>query len=312
VVQSSRPITAAASLLAAVLLSGSLGGCAHRAAPETAATFKDCPSCPEMVTVPAGRFTMGSAESDPVRDKDEGPVREVVIARPFAVAVHEVTRGQFAAFVTATGHVAAITCAVRLGEKAERLNGKTWRDPNIMQADDHPVVCVSWDDAKAYVAWLAASTGFRYRLLSEAEWEYAARGGAATRYPFGDDSSDICRYGNVADASAKAAGMGATWPYVDCTDGFGRTTAPVGSFRPNPFGIYDMQGNAWEWVEDCYRDSYAEAPTDGSPVVVADCRVRIDRGGGWYTNRGTNRPAERASYPPSGASANIGFRIARD
>jgi formylglycine-generating enzyme required for sulfatase activity len=309
--QKGRLMSVPIRLLAGAMLCIGATACTHMT--HTAAkAFRDCSTCPEMVIVPTGRFLMGSAEDEPVRDKDEGPVREVIIARPFAVATTEVTRGQFAAFVAATGHVAANTCAVRVIEKTERLEGKSWRDPNIVQAATHPVVCVSWNDAKAYVAWLGSKTGKPYRLLSEAEWEYAARAGASTRYAFGDDSKDICRHGNVADASAKAAGMGAAWPYVECDDGFGRTTSPAGSFAANAFGLFDMYGNAWEWVEDCYRDSYRDAPVDGSPVIVPDCKVRIDRGGGWYTNRGTNRPAERASFPPGGASANIGFRVARD
>lgn len=290
----------------------SLAGCAMDGPPTSGKAFRDCADCPEMLVVPAGSFTMGSPESAPVRDSDEGPERQVTLARPFAVAKFETTRAQYRAFIAATGHTSVGTCAVRVGEKVERLAGKSWQDPNIPQEDSHPVVCVSWMDAQAYAAWVSTKSGQRYRLLSEAEWEYAARAGGAGSYSFGDDTREICKHGNVADEAAKKSGMGEAWPYVDCNDGYGRSTAPVGSFQANGFGLHDMYGNGWEWVEDCYRDTYADAPKDGSPVVATDCKLRIDRGGGWYNNRGTNRSAERASYPPAAASSNITFRLARD
>ena len=264
-----------------------------------------------MVVIPPGQFTMGSPETEPVRDADEGPQRTVTIPRAFAVAAYELTRGEFARFVTATGHVAARNCSVWTGARTERVADKDWRDPNFPQADDHPVTCLSWHDAQAYAAWLSARTGKRYRLLTEAEWEYAARAGAAGKYSFGEDADQLCAHGNIADDAAREAGGAPQWTYAACRDGYGLTTAPVGRFKPNAFGLFDMHGNVWEWVEDCHRPSYAGAPTDGSAVVFPDCPARVDRGGGFFNNRGTNRSTERALYPPGATSVNIGVRLAR-
>ena len=265
-----------------------------------------------MVVVPPGRFVMGSAESEPVRDKDEGPQREVVIDKSFAVSQFEVTRGQFRQFARETGYRAALNCSVYTGPKSDRVMSKSWEDPNYPQTDDHPVACITWLDAKAYVAWIAARTNKPYRLLSEAEWEYAARAGSTSRYSFGDDADALCTYANVADDSARAAGGLDTWTYAKCRDGFGLSTAPVGSFKANAFKLHDMHGNVWEWVEDCSSETYDGAPRDGSARVTPDCGARVDRGGGFFNNRGTNRSSERAFYPPTGNSANIGFRLARD
>ncbi|GGI73048.1 hypothetical protein GCM10007973_07460 [Polymorphobacter multimanifer] len=273
--------------------------------------FRDCPNCPEMVVVPAGRFIMGTAETDPIRDKDEGPQREVTFANAFAVGKFELTRGEFRQFVKETGHAPLNNCTVFTGAKTERVASKGWEDTNFPQTDAHPVSCVSWLDAKAYVAWLATKTGKPYRLLSEAEFEYVAKAGAKTRYFFGDDPNEGCAYGNVADATAKEAGGLATWAYVTCRDGYGISTAPVGSFKPNAFGVYDTYGSHWEWVEDCRNDSYRDAPVDGSAWVTGDCTLRSDRGGAFYSNQRTNRPSERAFFPHALNSVNVGFRIAR-
>lgn len=275
------------------------------------AVFRDCPDCPPMVVIPPGQFTMGSPETEPVRDADEGPQRIVTIPRAFAVAAYELTRGEFARFVAATGHVAARNCSVWTGARTERVAEKDWRDPNFPQADDHPVACRSWHDAQAYAAWLSARTGKTYRLLTEAEWGYAARAGAAGKYSFGEDADQLCAHGNIADDAAREAGGAPQWTYAACRDGYGLSAVPVGRFKPNAFGLYDMHGNVWEWVEDCHRPSYAGAPTDGSAVVFPDCPARVDRGGGFFNNRGTNRSTERALYPPGATSVNIGVRLAR-
>ncbi|GGI89593.1 hypothetical protein GCM10007973_27420 [Polymorphobacter multimanifer] len=254
---------------------------------------------------------MGTAESDPIRDKDEGPQREVTFDAAFAVGKFELTRGEFRQFVNQTGYKPLRNCTVYTGTKTERVESKGWDDTNFSQTEMHPVSCISWVDAKAYVAWLAAKTGEPYRLLSEAEFEYVAKAGAKTRYFFGDDPNEGCAYGNVADATAKEAGGLATWVYVTCRDGYGITTAPVGSFKPNAFGVYDTYGNHWEWVEDCRNDSYENAPVDGTAWVAGDCNVRVDRGGAFYSNARTNRPSERAFFPHTLNSVNIGFRVAR-
>jgi formylglycine-generating enzyme required for sulfatase activity/enamine deaminase RidA (YjgF/YER057c/UK114 family) len=284
---------------------------ASAALPRVGSSFRDCGDCPEMVVVPAGRFVMGSAEGSTPRDADEGPLRSVALTEPLAISRTEITRAQFAQFVAATAHVAARNCSIWTGERTERVESASWQSPGFAPRDSHPVSCISWDDAQAFVKWLSQRAGKSYRLLSESEWEFAARAGTSTAYAFGDDSAALCRHGNVADRSARAAGGSATWTYADCDDGFGLTPAPVGSFTANAFGLHDMHGNVWEWVEDCYRDSYAGAPVDGSARREVPCALRVDRGGGFYNNRGTHRAAERASYPPAAASANIGLRVAR-
>lgn len=287
-------------------------GHAQTAATIPGGVMRDCAECPEMVVVPAGRFEMGSPASAVGRDPDEGPPRTVTLSRNFAVSKFEVTRQQFGQFIRDTGRVAANNCSVWTGTRAERIPGKGWQDTNFPQNDNHPVVCVSWDDAKSYVAWIAKKTGQPYRLLSEAEWEYAARATATSDYSFGDNADDTCQHGNVADLTARDAGGAATWTYANCRDGFGIGTAPVGSFPANAFGLHDLHGNAWEWVEDCYHNSYAGAPSDGSAWTAGECTLHVDRGGGWYNNRGSNRSTERASYPPANNSGNLGLRLARD
>ena len=298
--------------LSLMLTSCAATGPTARNAGAVGSVFRDCADCPEMVIVPAGRFVMGTAESDPIRDKDEGPQREVTFASAFAVSKFEVTRGQFRQFVSETGYEALRNCTVFSGARTERVESKGWEDTNFPQTDAHPVSCVSWLDAKAYIAWIAAKTGKPYRLLSEAEWEYAAKAGSTTRYPFGDDANAGCAHGNVADESAREAGGLATWTYVQCRDGFGIATSPVGTFKPNAFGLYDTHGSLWEWVEDCRNDSYQNAPVDGSAWVTGDCTARVDRGGAFYSNQRTNRPSERAFFPHALNSVNVGFRLARN
>ena len=251
---------------------------ARCAAPLTAAqerglkpknSFKECAQCPEMVVVPAGSFTMGSPENEKGRGKDEGPQHTVTIGKPFAVGKFHVTVDQFAAFVAATGYDAGFKCwTVEGGGKVEERSGRSWRNPGFAQAGSHPAVCLSWNDAKAYVDCLARTTGRPYRLLTEAEWEYAARAriapGKYPRYSFGDDEKDLCRFANGIDWKARDTIDGAkNWTTAPCDDGYAYTS-PIGSFAANSFGLYDMQGNAWQWTADCYHDSYNAAPADGS------------------------------------------------
>ncbi len=204
--------------------------------------FRDLDGGPEMVVIPAGAFTMGSPPEE--AGIERGPQHVVTITKPFAAGKFEVTRVQFAAFVTATGYDSGSKCWTYESGKSQVRSGRSWRDPGYSQADDHPVACISWEDAKAYVGWLAKKTGRDYRLLSEAEWEYAARGqtepGDYPRFHFGDDASDLCDYANGADRSTAF-----DWRNQNCSDGAG-VTAPVGSYRPNSFGLYDMHGNLWE------------------------------------------------------------------
>ena len=262
---------------------------------------------------------MGSSESEPGRDKDKGPQRTVTIPRPFAVGRYEVTRGQFAAFAGATGYQpSGANCEYWNGNEGRFMNddaSKSWRNPGFAQNDGHPVVCVSWNDAKAYAAWLSNSTGRTYRLLSEAEWEYAARAGSGAARPWGNDPDSACAHANVADRSfvrIVSRGFGMKWGsgYHECDDGAGYT-ANVGSYRPNAFGLYDMIGNAWERVEDCYNVSYAGPPSDGSAWLGGICARRSVRGASWNNSPPHARSAYRDGDAAGNRSVTMGFRLAR-
>ena len=211
-------------------------------------TFRDCPECPEMVVVPSGSFQMGSPESEDGRSDHEGPVRQVTIARPFAVGVYEVTFEAWDACVSGGG------CVSRFSR-----SGLDFLPRDLDEIRTRPVVHVSWSDAQAYVRWLSEKTGEAYRLLSESEWEYVARAGTTGPYHFGlSISPSQANYGNNLGG-----------------------TAPVGSYPANAFGLHDVHGNVWEWVEDCWNDSYRGAPSDGSAWTSGDCSTRVLRDGSW-------------------------------
>ena len=257
--------------------------------PTELGTFRDCAACPEMMVIPAGTFRMGCvAGNDDCNDREQPP-HEVEVAS-FAFAKHEVTRGQFAAFVAATGHDTPGGCV--------GVGSGSWRNKN-WQNDDHPVVCVNWDDARAYVRWLRRETGQRYRLPSESEWEYAARAGTMTRWLWGDRPRDRCDHANGQDSDD------------DCDDGWERT-APVGSFSANEFGMHDMAGNVWEWVEDCWHDDYTGAPRDGSAWTRGgDCGRRVLRGSSWGSRTSGFRSAHRFRYDADNRYEYGGFRVAK-
>lgn len=282
-------------------------------------SFRECETCPEMVVVPAGSFTMGSPDDekdrDEVNNRDESPQHQVTIKRPFAVGKFEVTRDQFANFVTETRYNAGADCWTFEQESGEPRPGRSFRNPGYEQNGSHPAACLNWKDAKAYVGWLSRKTGKRYRLLSEAEWEYAARGrttvGPAPRFHFGDDEKAMCRYGNVADQTAEKTIPGTTtWPFFPCDDGYA-FTAPVGSFAANGFGLHDMHGNVWEWTEDCYHFGYRGAPTNGSVWTGGDCKNHVLRGGAWIYDPGFHRAALRFSFTAVERYSTVGFRVAR-
>jgi formylglycine-generating enzyme required for sulfatase activity len=276
--------------------------------------FQDCRDCPQMVVVPPGAFTMGVDGGEP--ERYEGAPHRVTLAKPFAVGRYEVTVGQYKAFVAATGHPdTKEPCNVTRDGKLGPLPGSTWRNPGYGRpaADDEPVSCVTWDDAKAYVAWLATKSRLPYRLLTEAEWEYAARAGRTGRFAWGDDPNAACREANVLDRSAHAARPDLKMlPAADCDDGF-PSVAPVGQLQPNPFGLYDVIGNDWEWVEDCYAMPYpADGPTDGSAQLKQGCDRRGTRGGSWISAIDRQRPTFRGRDPVDRTSQIFGFRVARD
>lgn len=282
-----------------------------------------------MVIVPAGQFIMGTADSEAGRLTNEGPQREVTISKAFAISRYEVTIGQYRQFSDETARgIRNNNCVVVTGLRGgEPVRGKSWEDPNYDVAEDHPVVCISWNDSQDFVDWLAEKTGKPYRLLTEAEWEYAARAGTSTRYSFGNDEGELCEYGNVPDLAAKAElekneGW-SPWLYVDCDDGYGLQTAPVGAYKPNAFGVYDMHGNVWEWVEDCYVDNFVGAPKDGSArTIEGDCD-RVVRGGSLSAPVSASRSAMRFAgvtelrgaaaekAPKEWHNFNLGLRIAR-
>ncbi|MCB1496293.1 MAG: formylglycine-generating enzyme family protein [Bauldia sp.] len=294
--------------LAAALLCLAANGHAQDGAPAPGSTFRDCDNCPEMVVVPAGRFVMGAGDNDPAGRDDEAPAHEVAIPS-FAVGRFEVTRGAFAAFVDATDWKTDDACVTYEDESWQAREGRTWRDPGFPVDDTHPVNCVTTDDVGGYLAWLSEMTGEDYRLPSEAEWEYAARAGSVTPFYFGEDKAAICDYANAADRSAKAQFPDWTWT-SDCDDGH-PFTAPVGSFKPNAFGLYDMTGNVWEWVADCYHDTYTGAPADGSAWTASPCERRMSRGGGLFDSPDVLRVAFRGGGKPASLDFESGFRIAR-
>ena len=272
-------------------------------------TFRDCPECPEMVVVPSGRFQMGSPPSEAGRwdDGREGPVHPVAIGYRLAVGVNEVTRGEFARFVSATGRSMGNACWTYEGGEWKERSGRHWRSPGFSQTDSHPVVCVNWSDAKAYVRWLSGETGEAYRLPSEAEWEYVARAGTRTAWYWGESESGQCRYANGADEASGDLGGGK----VRCNDGHARTS-PVGSYEANGFGLNDVLGNVWESVQDCWNwRSYAGAPRDGSAWTSEECGRRVLRGGSWSSGPRDLRSALRVRYTPGDRDDIVGFRVAR-
>ena len=268
------------------------GAAAHRVVLrpwEGSENFQDCPACPVMVVIPAGRFQMGCL-SDRGCAGDEKPVREVVFDQIFALSKYEVTLADWVACVEAGGCNGS-------GAFADGHTGGSRRPVNV-----------NWNDAQSYLSWLSDETGNSYRLPSEAEWEYAARAGTVTRYHFGNDYADVCQYANVVDLTARTEIQWVTYEATNCRDGHAYS-APVGSFPANAFGLHDMHGNAWEWVEDCWNRSYRGAPSDGSAWVTGNCRRHVVRGGSWLSGPKQVRSANRYNETP-GDSHN-GFRVAR-
>ena len=236
------------------------------------APFKECVSCPQMVFVPAGNFIMGSDEGSAER-----PPHSVAIRKPFAVGKFEVTFDEWYA------------CVAHRGCNHEPADDKGWG------WGQQPVMDVSWDDAKQYVAWIAKLTGKPYRLLTESEWEYAIHAGTTTTYSWGDD---------VGNNNANCGGCGSQWD--------NKQTAPVGSFKPNAFGLYDMHGNVWEWVEDCWHANYAQAPVDGTAWVNPCTDTKhVIRGGSWLDIPEFARATARIRYSNNVRFNYLGFRLAR-
>jgi formylglycine-generating enzyme required for sulfatase activity len=275
--------------------------------------FKECENCPEMVVVPPGDVLMGSSPGDidnGLAAANEGPQHKAIVKQAIAVGRFEVTRDQFAAFVKSSGYRPSDRCYTFEHNLPQERTERSFLNPGFVQGGNHPVVCISWTDAKAYVQWLSQTTGKPYRLLSEAEFEYVARAGNSSRFGVGDDPAELCKFANGADRAAKAAGLPANAAYMNCSDGY-PFTAPVGSFAANAFGLYDMIGNVWEWTEDCFYGDYATASADSAARADATCTSRSVRGGDWFSSEASLRPAVRAKANVQAHHDDIGFRVVR-
>ncbi len=319
-----------------MMLAALVAGNAHAAAPapENSLGMK-------MVLIPAGQFMMGSDESpaalaraypqyDPKRFldlSDEAPVHKVRITRPFYMGQHEVTVGQFRRFLDASGYQPESIADGTGGygynrdydpEKSARgdaFEGRapkySWRNVGFPQGDDHPVLNVTWHDAVALCKWLSAKEGKTYRLPTEAEWEYAARAGTRTRYHSGDEPQSLLKAANVFDADSKKNWQKWAAFALDGADGHA-FTAPVGSFAPNAFGLYDMHGNAWEWTADWHDDNYyAKSPVD-DPQGPADGSVKVRRGGSWHTWSFYARSSYRNWNAQDTRYTLVGMRLVRE
>jgi formylglycine-generating enzyme required for sulfatase activity len=304
---------AVATLLGAANISRSEEAVAH-----TRETFRDCFDCPEMVTIPAGSFLMGSSVEEAERDLEfvepkgetktarqamraEYPQRQVNIERPFAISKYPVTRIEFANFVSQTGYPVETGCTVWVDHTVSLQPDADWKNPGFQQTDMNPVVCVNRQDIEAYLLWLngklrerSANIVSAYRLPSEAEWEYSARGNTRTARWWGN---------RIGFAKANCDGCGSRWDK--------KTTSPVNSFPVNPFGLGDVLGNIWQSVEDCWSDTYVGAPVDGSARSAENCQMRVMRGGAWFNHPWVIRSANRSYDEPLDRSNHIGFRVAK-
>ena len=290
--------------------------------PEPARVFRDCDDirtitlihdnkpiavdahvCPEMAALPGGEFQMGARPDEKGKSVYNEEPRHTVSVPPFAIGKYEVTVAEYQFFTEETGRSTARGCQVWNKGSWEKAGNKDWQDPGFPQDHRSPVVCVSWPDAQAYAAWLSKRTGKHYRLPSEAEWEYAARAGTATRFWWGD---------HLADGKANCLNCGLLWAADQ--------PAPVGRFVPNFFGLHDINGNVWEWVGDCWHKSYIGAPDDGDQwteqggegAEPGDCSRRVQRGGAWLERDDTLRSANRLQDNAENRKSSVGFRVARD
>ena len=269
----------------------------------------------QFTLIPPGSFIMGSPEKEQDRDDDEQQ-HPVTISKPFYLGIHEVTKGQFSAFLSTTNYQ---TDAEKLGSgyafpevglltEREEIN---WITPGFDQADDHPVVIVSWNDAQEFCNWLEKQTEYRIRLPSEAQWEYACRAGTSTGYYWGDSPDDGSSWYNGADQSAKDP-FPNWWTVFNWDDGF-VFTAPVGHFKANRFGLYDMHGNVWEWCQDWYREHYYGKSPVFDPVGPLEAETfRVLRGGSWGDDPWSLRPADRYWNSPDYRNVTVGFRVLLD
>lgn len=291
------------------------------AQPRDPREIRDCRDCPVMLPLPAGVFTMGA----PVQEEDRdgmpamlrgrsAPTTPVTIPRGLSIGKFPITRAQFQAFAQATSRAPGSSCwapvpgGLGRWEERSRFN---WANPGFAQTPQDPVVCVSWADALAYTEWLSRLTGRRYRLPSEAEWEYAARGGTLTPRYWTEGLEGACARANLRDQGlAGHFGVAGDASFAPCGDGFVHTS-PVTAFPPNPFGLHDMLGNVLQWTQDCWNDTLRGQPREGSARLTGDCSQRGARGGSWSNDVRQVRVTFRGSGPAIVRTANTGFRVMR-
>jgi formylglycine-generating enzyme required for sulfatase activity len=276
-------------------------------------SFRDCADCPEMVVIPAGSFLMGTPPTEAGRGTDEGPQRQVTLRTPLALGRTHVTVAEYRAHVEATRRPDPPSCwAYDANQRWGDLPGHSWRNPGFPQTEADPVVCVGWAEATDYAEWLRRRTGKGYRLPTEAEWEYAARAGGTSPWWWGSDPAAVCTYANAGDRTLTGAfPLLVSWLNATCTDGF-LYTSPVGRFPANGFGLFDMAGNATQWVADCYRNTYEGAPADAAtPVRLAECDSRAHRGGGSWYSLATLRVGARGTLAGAHRRQENGLRVAR-
>jgi len=270
----------------------------------------------KLVQIPAGKFLMGSPETQKDSDKEETQ-HEVTISKPFFMGVTHVTVTQFAAFVKDSGYKTdaekdgwSMVIYIRDGKlEVKQVNGASWRNPSFDGKGDHPVVQVSWGDAKAFCDWLSRKSGKTVYLPTDVQWEYACRAGTKTAYPWGDSPDDGKGWANCADQSLrkKLSNAPADWSFFNWDDGF-VFPSPVGSFKANAFGLYDMIGNAWQWCDDRYGDSEKGAAMD--PAGMDTASLHALRGGSWYSTPAVCRSVIRRWLNPGDRGGHIGFRVA--
>ncbi len=266
---------------------------------------------PPMVAIQGGEFMMGSD-----RNKMSQPIHNVVV-KPFALGKYEVTVKEFRQFVEATNYRASRFCRQMAGKRGFAVLSGSWNENTLPSSEYHPVVCIGWNAMEAYVQWLSKETGKKYRLPSEAEWEYANRAGSTRAYAHGNDEFEVCRHGNVADRSAEAAlrrdydGMESkNYVGVAPCDDKSDYASVVGMYQPNAFGLFDMLGNVAEALQDCFHETYVGAPGDGAAWPAPDCKERAKRGGSWHWP--APHASARGAMMVTDVGALEGFRIAQD
>jgi formylglycine-generating enzyme required for sulfatase activity len=276
-----------------------------------------------MKALPPGHFAQGATPEPPQPGSAPGqagegqappkvaaleqPKHSVTIAYPLGIGVYEVTVGEYKDFVIATGRKSA-GCTVYDGTWQDHPE-LSWENVGYRQTATHPVTCVSWRDARDYADWLSKRTGQRYRLPSESEWEYAARAGSPAAHPWTEGANAACGYANIADETAAQRYPG--WKVLSCSDGF-TYSAPVGTFKPNAFGLYDMLGNVFEWVQDCWNPDYRGAPAGGSAWLTGDCTQHGLRGGSWFTSPSLVAVSSRNRFEETYRSNTVGLRLVRE